>query len=132
MTSEKVLVISANQSICYVFENLFSPRFKILSAEDGLTGHRLLRSQHPGVLIVDLDFNTDDNVEFVNYILSSRLHTVPVIVLSTDQNVVKRFEKETDLYFFQKPFNPITLMEYAEQLLVKHPQTSIINKKINT
>jgi DNA-binding NtrC family response regulator len=127
MTSGKVLVVSANQSICYVFQVLFSSRFKILCAEEGLTGHRLLKSQHPGVLIIDLDFNTEDNVEFIKYILSSRLHSVPVMVLSTDENVEARFGNEKDLYFFQKPFNPIHLMEHAEQL-IKHPQELIINQ----
>ena len=117
MAFGKILFVSGNPSLCYVFQTLFADRFKIYCAKDPGQAQQLLRHHHPGVLIVDLDFDTEENVELVQYIQSSWLHAVPVVALSTDQHVLDLLPAGDNLQHFHKPFNPLNLLEKATELM---------------
>lgn len=121
MAFGKILFVSGNPSLCYVFQTLFGGRFTILCAKDPVQAHRLLRHHHPAVLITDLDFDTEENVELVQYVQSSWLHSMPVVALSTNQQVLDRLPAGENLEHFHKPFNPLRLLEKATKLMAKEP-----------
>jgi DNA-binding response OmpR family regulator len=70
-------------------------------------------------LIVDLDFHPQQTWDLIEHIKSSKMFTLPVIVLTTENNETLRqkcYEYEVDEIFF-KPFNPLDLIAAIKSMM---------------
>lgn len=72
-----------------------------------------------GLAIVDVDSYVEEAFEFIEYIKSSLLYHVPVILLTSDGSVfIKQKISQLNVdHFFVKPFNPLDLVNSVSQIL---------------
>lgn len=69
--------------------------------------------------IVDVDAYEEDAFEFVDYVKSSLLFQVPVILLTSNKSyfVQQKISKLNENDFFVKPFNPLDLVKRVNEIL---------------
>jgi len=106
----------------YLLQTIFEKEFRFLPVSDVFEGmHQLKLNKQIGVLIVDVDFQPQQNWEFIQHIKSSKLYKIPVIILATENNdsvKQKSYEFELDEIFF-KPFNPVDLIAAIKNLMTE-------------
>jgi len=105
----------------YLLQTVISGRYEFLPVPDVFAGvNELRRRDEIELIIIDVDYSTEENWDFIEHINTSGLHQKPVIVLMsgkskrTDQRMVT--EKVYD-YFF-KPFSPPDLLRVIDRLMV--------------
>lgn len=108
-----------------MLQTVLSRRYKITAVPDVFQGMQQLRSNEAiELILVDVDFNTEDSWEFIKHIKSSWIFNRPIVVLTSDRTVAA---SETAAasgvdYFFQKPFSPVDLIKTIDALLyTPHP-----------
>jgi DNA-binding response OmpR family regulator len=118
--SKSILSVNGNRAMNYLLQTIFEKEYQFIPAADVFQGLQQLRSQkNVGALIVDVDFETDQTWELVQHIKSSKLYTIPVIILASQNTETlkqKTYEYEVDEIFF-KPFNPIDLIAAIKNVM---------------
>lgn len=114
-TSEKtytVLIIEDDESIAEAMAfNLGKEGFRCLVAADGLEGHRLLRRENPGIMILDLMLPRLDGWKLCQQVRSEG-YDLPIIVCSartSDHDKVELLGQCADDYLV-KPFSMAELV----------------------
>lgn len=110
----------------FLLQTIFEKDFQFLPADDPYQALQLLKgSRSVEAIIVDVDFQPQQNWEFIQHIKSSRLYQAPVIILSSgnaDELKQKCINLDIDEIFF-KPFNPVDLITAIKRIntgLVAH------------
>lgn len=115
-----VLSINGNKPMNYMLQTVLSRKYKIVAVPDVFQGMQQLRGNEAiELVLVDVDFNTDESWEFIQHIKSSWIYNRPVIVLTSDK-MLESSEKAVDSgvdYFIKKPFSPIDLIKTIDALL---------------
>lgn len=97
----------------YLLKTILANDYQFIPVEDVFHGmYHLRANKQLHALVVDLDYQTQQNWEMIEHIKSSRLYQIPVIVLATENTETLRqkcYELEVDEIFF-KPFNPMDLI----------------------
>jgi DNA-binding response OmpR family regulator len=118
--SKSILSVNGNRAMNYLLQTIFEKEYQFIPAADVFQGLQQLRSRkNVGALIVDVDFETDQTWELVQHIKSSKLYTIPVIILASQNTETlkqKTYEYEVDEIFF-KPFNPIDLIAAIKNVM---------------
>jgi DNA-binding response OmpR family regulator len=118
--SRTVLSINGNKPMNYMLQTVLSRKYKITAVSDVFQGMQQLRKDDAVELVlVDVDFNTEESWAFIQHIKSSWIYSRPVVVLSSDRGGVAS-DKATEFgvdYFFQKPFSPVDLIKTIDALL---------------
>src|SRR5688500_7110992 len=110
---KNILSVNGNIAMNYLLQTVCEEEYHFTPVADVFEGLMLLQgSKKYNVLIVDVDYQTEQSWGLIQHIKSSKLHRVPVIVLTTEnnENVSKKsIELGIDEVFF-KPFNPVDLI----------------------
>jgi DNA-binding response OmpR family regulator len=118
--SRTVLSINGNKPMNYMLQTVLSRKYRISAVGDVFQGMQHLRKDEAvELVVVDVDFNTDESWEFIQHIKSSWIYNRPVIVLTSDKTTAaseRAAECGVD-YFFRKPFSPIDLIKTIDALL---------------
>jgi len=118
--SRTVLSINGNKPMNYMLQTVLSRKYKIVAVSDVFQGmQHLQKSEAIELIVVDVDFNSDETWEFIQHIKSSWIYNRPVIVLTSDK-ALETSEMAIGSgvdYFFQKPFSPIDLIKTIDALL---------------
>lgn len=118
--SRTVLNINSNKAMNYMLETVLSRKYKIISVSDVFQAmQQLKKNEAIELIVVDVDFDTVENWEFIQHIKSSCIYNRPVIMLTSDKSLSaanKATESGVD-YFFQKPFSPVDLIKTIDALL---------------
>lgn len=111
--SKSILSVNGNKAMNYLLKTILEKDFQFVPVNDVFHGmHHLKTNKRVDVLVVDLDYQPQQNWELIEHIKSSRLYQIPVIVLATENTELLRqkcYELEVDEIFF-KPFNPVDLI----------------------
>ena len=111
--SKSILSVCGNRAMNYLLQTVFEKNYRLIHVPDVFQAMFLLRSEKQvQAIIIDLDYDAQQGWELIEHIKTSRLYSVPVIVLSTDTGTDlkdKCFELGVDDMFF-KPFYPVDLM----------------------
>src|SRR5829696_8697086 len=122
-----LLSINGNKPMNYMLQTVLSRKYKITAVADVFQGmQQLKKNEAIELIVVDVDFNTEESWEFIQHIKSSWIYNRPLIVLTSDRTVFTS-EKTTEYkvdYFFQKPFSPIDLIKTIDALLYTSPALS--------
>ncbi len=116
-----ILIISHNQAMSYLLQTVIGNIHKLVITEDVFQGmHQLKHKQNINLIIIDIDYQTKESIDFIQHINSSKLYNKPVIVLSNVQN--KKSNEaviETIVFkYFIKPFSPIELIHSIDNLVM--------------
>jgi CheY-like chemotaxis protein len=111
--SKSILSVTANRAMNYLLQTIFEKEYEFVPVNDVFQAIQQLRANKKiGFLIVDLDFHPQQGWELIEHIKSSKLFSIPVIVLATENTETLRqrcYKYEVDEIFF-KPFNPVDLI----------------------
>jgi two-component system, chemotaxis family, chemotaxis protein CheY len=108
----------------FLLQTVLSDRYQFLPVSDVYAGmNELKRRDEITLIIIDLDYHTQENLDFVQHIQTSGIYQdIPVIILRSDDNA-GLYQKEdlSDRYdFFYKPFSPIDLVSRINELVYQN------------
>lgn len=111
--SKSILSVNGNKAMNYLLQTIFEKEYDFVPVSDVFQGmNQLRKNKRISALVVDLDYHPQQGWDLIEHIKSSKLFSIPVIVLTTENNETLRFkcyEYEVDEIFF-KPFNPVDLI----------------------
>ncbi len=105
----------------YLLQTVLSSRYEFLPVQDVFAVVNELRKREEiELIIIDVDYSTEENWDFIQHISTSGLHQKPVIVLMSDKSkrTNERMASEKVYDFFFKPFSPPDLLRAIDRLMV--------------
>lgn len=122
--SKCILSVNGSTAMNYLLQTIFKREFEFVPASSAFEAmYQMKRHRQFDVLIVDVDFQAEQNWELIQHIKTSRLFSIPVIVLTTstsDEVRQKCYEYGIDEIFF-KPFNPEDLITVVSNAISAEP-----------
>lgn len=95
-----------------VLKNVFSASTGFYPAQDVYGGFNLLK-QIPAInlIIIDLDENCSDCLDFILFITSSKVYKREIVILLSSSNIekVSKIKEIESVKIYTKPFSPIRL-----------------------
>lgn len=94
----KLLLIDDESEFRFLIKtDLENEGFEVLEAADGLTGINLALSEKPDLILLDLNMPDPDGYQVLTLIRAhDRLQDIPVIILTTGDNINDRLRQTTD------------------------------------
>ncbi|MEO6546538.1 MAG: hypothetical protein ABIN94_01010 [Ferruginibacter sp.] len=115
----KVLSIGPNKSMSYLIWTVLSNLYRLIIVENVFEGMHFLKNQRDiRLIIVDIDYQTKETIDFIHHINSSKIYKKPFIILTNPQNqkLNKSVLEQGAYCCFIKPFNPLELANCIKQL----------------
>ena len=115
-----VLSINGNKPFNYILQTVLSKDHYVTVASDPITGLKQMKSSgNISLVIIDTDSFEEEAVEFIEYIKSSLLFQVPVIILTTNETafIQQKLSQLNVNDSFVKPFNPLDLVKRVNHIL---------------
>jgi DNA-binding response OmpR family regulator len=126
---KEILVIDDSKAIRFMLQTILRKHYKVTSVADGVSAMYCLRKNAlPDLIIMNPDLTDFPQWELVKYFQSSHLYSsVPRIVLSNQSEEDTRVNslKYGVVDFFQKPFNPLRLLESVDNILIGNTLSKI-------
>jgi CheY-like chemotaxis protein len=117
--SKCILSVNGNKAMNYLLQTILQGEVRFISATDPFQGmYHLRQNKKIELLIVDVDFESEQSWELIQHIKTSKLFDIPVFVLTTtsDEDVKNKcYDLGIDDIFF-KPFNPVDLIAAVRSL----------------
>jgi len=114
-----ILSIGNHKAMNHLLRTVLARRYRLIMAEEIFQGMNILKhKQNIDLVIIDIDQQIKESIDFILHINSSKVYNKPVIVLSSIQNPkTNESEIEAHVYdYFIKPFNPIDLLHSISEL----------------
>ena len=117
----KILAIDDSKAIRFLLQTVLGGEFQVTTVPDGCSAMYLLgKSALPDLIIADPQLPDMGDWELINHLSSSGIYgSIPVVVLSAldrQETELKCMEYGVRKYF-QKPFNPVELVNSLRSLL---------------
>ena len=126
---KEILVIDDSKAIRFMLHTILRKHYKVTSVADGVAAmYCLKKNALPELIILNPDLVDFPDWELVRYLQSSHLFSsIPMIVLSNNPEEETRINsiKYGIVDFFQKPFNPLRLLESVDNILVGNTLSKI-------
>ncbi len=115
----KVLIIDDDRlSITLLKFTLKEKRYDVTVAGDGVEGLKAVAEQKPDIIILDVQMPNMSGFEFMNELKSlAEGRNIPVIMLTSNENMQDMFFSEGVKGYFVKPVNPVQLEAKIRQVL---------------
>lgn len=108
-----VLSINGNRAMNYILKTGFGSKYKVITVSNVYeASQELKRNNNIDMILVDVDYQTEECVDFVQHLNSSIMYSKPVILLGSSHNkaIAEKLEGAKDVReLFIKPFDPINL-----------------------
>jgi DNA-binding response OmpR family regulator len=119
---KEILVIDDSKAIRFMLHTILRKHYKVTSVADGVSAMYCLRKNAlPDLIILNPELTDFPDWELVKYMQSSHLYSsIPLLVLSNqpEEDIRVNSIKYGVVDFFQKPFNPLRLLESVDNILV--------------
>jgi DNA-binding response OmpR family regulator len=119
---KEILVIDDSKAIRFMLHTILRKHYKVTSVADGVSAMYCLRKNAlPDLIIINPELTDFPDWELVKYMQSSHLYSsIPLLVLSNqpEEDIRVNSIKYGVVDFFQKPFNPLRLLESVDNILV--------------
>lgn len=104
----------------FLLQTVLSANYEFIPASDVFSGMEELKKDGDiELVLIDVDYSTQENWDFIQHISSSVIYQKPVIVLASERN--RRFDKkvaEEKVYeSVMKPFSPLDLVRSIDKLM---------------
>ncbi len=128
----KVLIIESSNAIRFLLQTVLEKDFEVFTAEDGAGGiYWLSRKIKPSLIITDPQLPDLENWELIEQLTSSPMfRQIPIIILSSlgQSETAERARDYNLARSFNKPFNPIALLEAAKSVIQEHDRELSISR----
>lgn len=110
--TKRILSINENSSMSFILQTVLSSRYNLVSVSNVFHGMQQLKKGFFDLIIVDMDYQKTENLEFIKHISSSSLYKIPVYALLSelDEVVIHALSVDNISQYFLKPFSPIDLL----------------------
>jgi DNA-binding response OmpR family regulator len=119
---KEILVVDESKAIRFVLQTILRKHYKVTSVADGVSAMYCLRKNNlPDLIIINPDLNDFKDWELIRYLHNSHLYSsIPLMVISnqSEENTRLNAIKYQVANFFQKPFNPLYLLESVDNILI--------------
>lgn len=117
--SKRILSVNGNKAMHYLLQTIFENEYELVPVTDVYKAmHQVRINKSFELIIIDVDYETEQSWDMIHHIKTSKLHQIPVMVLTTENNDMiknKCYELGIDEVFF-KPFNPVDLITAVRSL----------------
>jgi DNA-binding NtrC family response regulator len=118
---QSILVIEENAAMRCLLTTVLNSRYNTIAYSDCYYAVNDLKNKNVRLVIVNIENENSKNLDFLVHLNSSSFYSyMPVIVTSNDNSSETRL-KCIELgveAFFQKPFDPLTLLETVNDVLL--------------
>lgn len=118
--TETVLIVDDNEDIRKYLLTLLKDDYKVIEADNGVTGFAIAKSELPDIIVSDIMMPEMDGITFCHEIKSQIITShIPIILLTARTSVVYEvsgLETGADDYV-TKPFNPVILKTRINNIL---------------
>lgn len=119
--ARSILCINGNSSMNFLLQTVLSGKYSTFLTSDVYQGMDQLRKrENIDVIIVDVDYHTQENWDFIQHIKTSGLYqNTSIIVLTSDYE--SHNEKTAGSFvdtFFYKPFSPMEMVRSIDDMMV--------------
>jgi DNA-binding NtrC family response regulator len=129
VSTHKVLVIDDSKVIRMRVKDMLPPNtFEVVEAKDGLEGYNLIRSENPGLIMLDFLLPKMSGWEVYQELQKEyQLKTIPLVVMSgRKEEVMEKIPEPFDYFsFVEKPFDQKQLVDAIREAMAKarkHPK----------
>ncbi len=116
-----VLSINGNNAINYLLKTGFSDKYNVITVANVFDAvQELKENEKIEMVILDIDYHTEECVDFVYHLNSSTIYSCPVILLGSLSNkeIAENLGKHRDVrQSFIKPFDPANLSKSIDDLV---------------
>jgi two-component system, chemotaxis family, chemotaxis protein CheY len=131
---KKILAIDDSKAIRFLLQTVLSNEYEVITAPDGCSAmYWLSKKNIPDLIILDAQLPDMQDWELVEQLSSSGLYSeIPLVVLSSlDKIETEMKSKEYGvLKTFNKPFNPVLLLDSLRQFFASKKTASIASEPI--
>lgn len=116
-----ILSINGNNAMNYLLKTGFADKYKVITVANIYEAlHELKQNENIQMILVDVDYHTEECVDFVQHLNSSTMYSCPVILLGSSNNkeIAESLENNSGVRdLFIKPFNPVNLSKSIDGFL---------------
>ncbi|HEX2847713.1 MAG TPA: response regulator [Chitinophagaceae bacterium] len=115
-----ILSINGNKPMNFLLQTVLSPRYNFTAVSDAYQGmNELKKKDEVEAVIVDLDFHTQENLDFIQHIKTSGLYqdTAVIVLTSNDNDQKDKIDSALVADMFYKPFSPLDMLRSIDDLL---------------
>jgi CheY-like chemotaxis protein len=121
--ARKILSISSNRSMNYLLKTITGGSYNLITAQDTVEAMSSLKTQALiECILIDLDYQPEQNISFIQHINESFLYQCPVIVLSSDKEFDDSDKPPNVEYVIYKPFDPLLLKVEIDKIMMSSLQ----------
>ena len=105
----------------YLLDTVLSRGSKVIPVADIYQGMIELKRGPIGLIIIDVDYHTQENWDFIHHVQTSGLYQdLPIFILTSEKesSLQNSYSTET-VTVIHKPFSPLDIMRKAEELFAK-------------
>jgi two-component system cell cycle response regulator DivK len=119
----RILYVEDNYQNYRLVTRMLGPRgFEVIGAEDGLTGLKMAREQHPDLILMDLHLPGIDGLEAIRNLKAAQdTASIPIVALTAK---AMRGDREQGMAagcdgYLQKPISTTGLLEIINRFVMK-------------
>lgn len=122
--ARKMLSINSNRSMNYLLKTITGVSYDVITAEDTVEAMSSLKTigEEIECILIDIDYQTEQNLDFIQHLKDSFLYQCPVIVLCSDKEIFDRDKLANVECVFYKPFDPLDLKKEIDEIIMRSLQ----------
>ena len=114
----KILSINGNQSMNYLLKTILGSAYNLLAVQDAYEAMQVLKAvKEIDCALIDTDYHTIQNIDFIQHLKNSYLYQCPVIILASKKEPDEDLEPSSVTKVFFKPFNPLVLKQSIDEIM---------------
>jgi CheY-like chemotaxis protein len=122
--NKSILSVNGHKAMNFVLQTIFDKGYDFVPVADAFQAlHHLRSNKRFKILLVDVDFQSQQSWELIEHVRSSTVFTEVLIMILTTENSEairqKCYELQIDEIFF-KPFNPVDVIAAVKSSMSTH------------
>jgi CheY-like chemotaxis protein len=115
--ARKILSINGNRSMNYLLKTITRDAYNLITVSDALQAMRVIKTEKEiECVLIDVDYHTEQNLEFIQHLQNSFLYQCPIIILASNREMNEEILSNGQNLFF-KPFNPLDLKQSIDKIV---------------
>lgn len=106
----------------FLFQTVLGRKYHCIPVSDVYQGVNELKKRGDDItlIIIDLDYHTQENWDFIQHIQTSGLYQETPIVVLTSEKQNEKLDLSKVYNLFYKPFSPMEILSKIDELVYKN------------